>query len=91
MQSVAFLKQVLAPRKEKAVLDKAKVLENEQLSAQIRETLQQLECVEKCFNFETDSDMIDSLIFEHHALLSRYRHLLILAKQANLSIAPKVS
>lgn len=91
MQSAAFLRQVLAPKKEKAVKDKAQLLQNEQLSTQISETLKQLECVEKCFDFETDSDMIDSLIFEHHALLSRYRHLLILAKQENLSIAPKIS
>ena len=91
LQSAAFLKQVLVWGKDKTTQDKSKALENKQLSMQISETLRQLECVEKCFDFETDSDMIDSLIFEHHALLARYRHLLILAKQENLSIAPKIS
>lgn len=91
MQSVAFLKQVFNGVKEKAVGARENSLKGEQISLQIREVLKQIECVEKKFDFETDFDMIDALIYEHHALLSRYKHLIILAKQMNLSVAPTIS
>jgi len=91
LQSVAFLKQVFSGVKERTIGTDEKSLEKEQLSLQIREVLKEIECVEKKFDFETDFDMIDSLIYEHHALLSRYKHLIMLAKQMNLSVAPTIS
>lgn len=91
MQGALFLKRVFMPIKEKINIKHTDLLEDEQVSMQIREVLKQIECVEKRFDWETDSDMIDSLIYEHHALLSRYKHLLILARQMNLSVEPSLS
>ena len=91
MQGALFLKRVFMPIKEKINIKHTELLEDEQVSMQIREVLKQIECVEKRFDWETDSDMIDSLIYEHHALLSRYKHLLILARQMNLSVEPSLS
>lgn len=46
----------------------------------IREVCHQLDCVQSRFEMETDSDMIESCIFEMESLRARYRYLIRLAK-----------
>jgi len=56
------------------------------LISEIEETLQALECNRKNFNFETDENIIEALIFEERSLLARYKHLINEAKKSGVSI-----
>ena len=53
----------------------------------IREVCHQLDCVQSRFEMETDSDMIESCIFEMESLRARYRYLIRLAKSRGATTA----
>lgn len=80
MQIAISLKQILPqsiiiPKKEKL----------SPLVLEIEDTLQALECNRKNFNFETDENIIEALIFEERSLLARYKHLISEAKKCGVS------
>lgn len=81
MQIAISLKQILPqsiviPKKES----------QSPLILEIEETLQALECNKKNFNYETDENIIEALIFEERSLLARYRHLMCEAKKSGVSL-----
>ncbi len=54
------------------------------ITREIEQTLNALKCTRSNFDFETDPNMIEALIYEERALLSRYKHLIELARQKNI-------
>lgn len=88
MQAAAYIQQFFKVGR----TEKAKKSEN--LSAQdpilleISDVMQKLNNIKNRFDFEIDGDMIEACIFEERALLSRYGHLLTLAKQKGLCQSP---
>ncbi len=90
MQSAAFLGGVFTSKKEKVKSNAVESNTDKALTDEIEEVLGAIKCVDIRFEFETNSDMIESLIFEKRALLSRYRHLLSLAKKDGITCAPSI-
>ena len=86
MQGILNLQQHFALKRTKgeAVITDAP----DPIIAEISEVLRQIDCVRSKFEQITDYDMIDSCIYEEQALLSRYSHLLSLAKQKGLYCSP---
>ena len=85
MQSIVTLQNFLSLRR----LKSSKALNSENntdpIIIELNDVLAKIQNSRSLFDFETDYDMIDSLIFEEQALLSRYSHLLSIAKQKGLS------
>jgi len=61
----------------------------ERLIEDMRDVRRQLEAVQSYFALESDEDLLDAAIYQREALHARYRYLLRLAKQANLT-APEL-
>lgn len=60
----------------------------EPIIAEISEVLRQIECVKSRFEYTTDYDIIEACIYEEKSLLSRYSHLLTLAKDKGIYCTP---
>lgn len=82
MQAVAYIQQFLSKTTnfEKEKTD----VKNDPILCEIKDILEKIQNVRSRFDFETENDMIESLIFEEKALLSRYRHLLLSAKNKGI-------
>ena len=85
MQAVAYIQQFLNKNitleKEKGKIN----TKNDPILCEIKDILTSLQNVRSRFDYETESDMIESLIFEEKALLSRYRYLILAAKNNGIS------
>lgn len=90
MQSAAFLGKVFVGKKEQVGVISDSLQESKEIMQEIDEVLTAIKCVDTRFEFETEGDMIESLIFEKRALLCRYRHLLSLAKRNSVTCAPTI-
>ncbi len=68
---------------------KAEILEEtrfrEKILKEIEEVRQQIDEVGRRFNFFSDGDLVESMIFEERALRARYAYLLRLAKASGVS------
>ncbi len=53
---------------------------NKKVIEDIRDVKMSLECVESRYNLTSDSDLVESLIYEERALKAKYAYLLRLAK-----------
>lgn len=82
MQNIISLGRVFS----KKTIDTKALKRDKALEIEIQSVLKQLECTRNRFDYETESDMIDSLIFEERALLSRYGYLISLARQNNITV-----
>ena len=83
MQAVAYIQQFLSRT---VTLEREKEnTKNDPILCEIKDVLVKLQNVRSRFDFETENDMIESLIFEEKALLSRYRHLILAAKNKGIS------
>ena len=67
---------------------KEEQLIKEQLIFEIREVCVEMENLEQKFQMVSDSDLIDSCIYQLEALRARYRYLMRLAKETGLSNQP---
>jgi len=82
LQGILNLQQFFTSKKVKA--SSLSAPDTDPIIAEISEVLTQINCVRSRFEHITDYDMIDSCIYEEQALLSRYSHLLSLAKDKGL-------
>ena len=55
-----------------------------QLVAEVRQTREALENLQKAFNLVSDPDLIEAVIYEELAMGARYRHLMKLARTAGI-------
>ena len=88
MQAVAYLQHFFTARKLKDTEKSAKKIAPDPILLEISDVTQKLQNINNRFNFEIDEDMIEACIYEQQALLSRYRHLLTLARQKGLCQSP---
>lgn len=89
MQSTLSLQKVFPFIKGEGV--SGKTLQQSQIADEINEVLLKISWVRSRFDFEVESDIIDSLIYEERALLSRYKHLITLAKDLGVTSLPRLS
>lgn len=68
---------------------RTKAAESNEISEKLREDLNEvstrLRDLEENFNCIRDDELIDAVIYEQQALMSRYRYLIRLAKENNIS------
>ena len=88
MQAAAYLQQFFKLGKVTEAKKRSFTDETDPILLEIWEVTKKLENIKCRFNFEIDDDMIEACIFEERALLSRYSHLLSLAKQKGLCQSP---
>ena len=88
MQAAAYLQQFFKTGKVAEVRKGAYKEETDPILLEIWDVTQKLKNIKCRFDFEIDEDMIESCIFEERALLSRYSHLLSIAKQKGLCQSP---
>lgn len=67
---------------------KKQKLQKQQILDEIKEVSRRLACVERWFEMESDSDMIEACIYERESLCARYRCLLRKARQSELFSSP---
>ncbi len=84
MQAILNLQQLFSQKRTKASIFAKNKPQTDPILTEIDCVLKQIENSRNRFDFETDYDMIDSCIYEEQALLSRYSHLLSLARQKGL-------
>ena len=70
------------------VAEKQDKAQRQQILDEIKDVSRRLACVERWFEMENDSDMIEACIYEREALNARYRCLLRKARQNELSSSP---
>ena len=63
--------------------------ENEELLNEIQSISRALERAYERFELQSDSDLVEATIFEIEALKARYRYMLALAKEQNLTAQGK--
>lgn len=81
----AIYKQVILPINKVLKVKKDTDAKISPIISEINEVTAALDSIHSKFDFETNPDMIDACIYEERALLSRYRHLILLAKQYNIN------
>lgn len=62
--------------------------EQQAILDEIKEVTRQIACTELWFEMESDSDLIEACIYQREALSARYRYLLSIAKQHEISSSP---
>ena len=88
MQAVAYIQQIFKTGKVTEAKKSLSREETDPILVEISEVTQKLKNIKCRFDFEIDDDMIEACIFEERALLSRYSHLLSLARQKGLCQSP---
>ena len=84
LQAILNLQQFFAQKRTKSSVFAKSKPQADPILTEIDSVLKQIENSRSRFDFETDYDMIDACIFEEQALLSRYSHLLSLARKNGL-------
>ena len=90
MQAAAYIQQFFKVGRVTGAKKSENTSAQDPILLEISDVTQKLKNIKIRFDFETESDMIESCIFEERALLSRYSHLLSLAKQRGLCQSPTV-
>ncbi len=85
MQAILNLQEFFTSKRAKASIFTKKQSAADPILAEIDSVLKQIQNLRSRFDFETNYDMIDACIYEEHALLSRYSHLLSLARKKGLT------
>lgn len=88
MQATAYLQQFFSSISSKPSDVTTKESEQDSILYEIADVSKKLENIKNRFNFETEYDMIDACIFEERALLSRYRHLITVAREKGITCTP---
>jgi hypothetical protein len=77
-----------APAAEKTNTDETR--QKQAILDEIKEVSRQISCVDRWFEMESDSDLIDACIYQREALHAKYRYLLQKARRQSLT-APMFS
>ncbi|MBQ8868924.1 MAG: DUF2508 family protein [Oscillospiraceae bacterium] len=85
MQAILNLQEFFTSKRAKTSLFTKKQTTADPILTEIDCVLKQIQNSKSRFDFETDYDMIDACIYEEQALLSRYSHLLSLARKKGLT------
>ena len=85
MQAILNLQELFTSKHAKTAVFTKKQPNTDPILTEIDSVLKQIQNSRSRFDFETDYDMIDACIFEEQALLSRYSHLLSLARKKGLT------
>ena len=85
MQAILNLQELFTSKRAKTAVFTKKQPSTDPILTEIDSVLKQIQNSRSRFDFETDYDMIDACIFEEQALLSRYSHLLSLARKKGLT------
>lgn len=84
MQGTIKLAQIFTLKNEKDLVSAKSSCDEQTIIKEISEVLKELQAIQSRFNYETESEMIDSCIFQEQALLSRYSYLLSVAKKKGI-------
>ena len=85
LQAILNLQELFTSKRAKTAVFTKKQPNTDPILTEIDSVLKQIQNSRSRFDFETDYDMIDACIFEEQALLSRYSHLLSLARKKGLT------
>ncbi len=88
MQATTYLQQFFSSVKPRTPKSEAQAKADDLILSEIADVSRKLENIRNRFNFEIEYDMIESCIFEERALLSRYRHLLNVAREKGVTCTP---
>ena len=88
LQAAAYIQQFFKVGRVAGEKKSESTAEQDPILLEISDVTQKLKNIRCRFDFEIESDMIEACIFEERALLSRYSHLLSLAKQKGLCQSP---
>ncbi len=85
MQAILNLQELFSQKRAKISIFAKSKPQTDPILTEIDSVLKQIENSRSRFDFETDYDMIEACIYEEQALLSRYSHLLSLARKKGLT------
>ena len=85
MQGILNLQEFFSAKKAKTEFSKAAKPDIDPIIFEISQVIEQINCVRSRFDYITDHDMIDSCIYEEQALISRYSHLISLARKQGIT------
>ena len=88
MQATTYLQQFFSTVKPKTSESEPQAKAANLILSEIADVSRKLQNIRNRFDFETEYDMIESCIFEERALLSRYRHLLNVAREKGITCTP---